>query len=101
MPLAIEQHVDWIADCIAYMREHGWTTVEATEDAQQAWVDIVRDVAEVTLFHKANSWYLGANIPGKKRVFMPYVGGFAPYRDHCDEVAAEDYRGFAFSGHPG
>jgi cation diffusion facilitator CzcD-associated flavoprotein CzcO len=100
MPLAIEQHVDWIAGCIAYMREHGWTTVEATEDAQQAWVDIVRDVAEVTLFHKANSWYLGANIPGKKRVFMPYVGGFAPYRDHCDEVAAEDYRGFAFSGRP-
>ena len=83
MPLAIEQHVEWIADCIAFMREHGWTTVEATEDAQGAWVDIVRDVAEVTLFHKANSWYLGANIPGKKRVFMPYVGGFAPYREHC------------------
>jgi len=100
MPLAIEQHVEWIADCIAFMREHGWTTVEATEDAQGAWVDIVRDVAEVTLFHKANSWYLGANIPGKKRVFMPYVGGFAPYREHCEEVAAEGYRGFAFSGRP-
>ena len=100
MPLAIEQHVEWIADCIAFMREHGWTTVEATEDAQGAWVDIVRDVAEVTLFHKANSWYLGANIPGKKRVFMPYVGGFAPYREHCDEVVAEGYRGFSFSGSP-
>jgi cation diffusion facilitator CzcD-associated flavoprotein CzcO len=99
MPLAIEQHVEWIADCIAFMREHSWTTVEATDDAQQAWVDIVRDVAEVTLFPKANSWYLGANIPGKKRVFMPFVGGFAPYREHCDEVAAEGYRGFAFSGH--
>ena len=98
MPLAIEQHVEWIADCIAYMREYGWNTVEATEDAERAWVDIVRDVAGVTLFPKANSWYLGANIPGKKRVFMPYVGGFAPYRDHCDEVAAEGYRGFAFSG---
>ena len=98
MPLAIEQHVEWIADCVAYMREYGWTTVEATEDAERAWVDIVRDVAGVTLFPKANSWYLGANIPGKKRVFMPYVGGFAPYRDHCDEVAAEGYRGFAFSG---
>jgi cation diffusion facilitator CzcD-associated flavoprotein CzcO len=100
MPLAIEQHVEWIADCIAFMREHDWTTVEASEEAQGAWVDIVRDVAEVTLFPKANSWYLGANIPGKKRVFMPYVGGFAPYRDYCDEVAAEGYRGFAFSGHP-
>ena len=100
MPLAIEQHVEWIADCIAFMREHGWTTVEATEDAQEAWVDVVRDVAEVTLFPKANSWYLGANIPGKKRVFMPYVGGFAPYREHCDEVVAEGYRGFSFSGRP-
>jgi cation diffusion facilitator CzcD-associated flavoprotein CzcO len=100
MPLAIEQHVEWIANCIAFMREHDWTTVEASEEAQGAWVDIVRDVAEVTLFPKANSWYLGANIPGKKRVFMPYVGGFAPYRDYCDEVAAEGYRGFAFSGRP-
>ncbi len=97
MPLAIEQHVEWIADCIVYLREHDLTTIEATEAAEEAWVDTVRNVAEQTLFPKANSWYLGANIPGKKRVFMPYTGGFAPYRDQCDEVAADGYRGFALS----
>ncbi len=97
MPLAIEQHVEWIGDCISYLRQHGLTRVEATEEAEDAWVEHVRRVAEHTLFPRANSWYLGANIPGKKRVFMPYVGGFAPYRRRCDEVAANDYEGFAFS----
>jgi len=99
MPLAIEQHVEWIGDCITYLRAHGLTRVEATAEAEDAWVDHVHDVASVTLFPKANSWYLGANIPGKKRVFMPYVGGFAPYRDRCDQVAANDYEGFALSRH--
>jgi cation diffusion facilitator CzcD-associated flavoprotein CzcO len=94
MPTAIEQHVDWIGDCLTYLREQGITRVEATEEAEEAWVDHVRDVAELTLFPLANSWYLGANIPGKKRVFMPYVGGLAPYRQRCDEVAAKGYEGF-------
>jgi cation diffusion facilitator CzcD-associated flavoprotein CzcO len=101
MPLAIEQHVEWIGDCISYMRERALARVEATEEAEEAWVDHVREVAEMTLFPRANSWYLGANIPGKKRVFMPYVGGFAPYEKRCDEVAANDYEGFVFSSRAG
>jgi cation diffusion facilitator CzcD-associated flavoprotein CzcO len=95
MPLAIEQHVEWISDCIAYLGAHGARCIEATEAAETAWVDHVRQVADVTLYRKADSWYVGANIPGKKRVFMPYVGGFATYRQVCDEVAAHSYEGFA------
>ncbi len=97
MPLAIEQHVEWIGRCIQYMREHDIDAIEATEEAEDAWVDHVREVAETTLFPKANSWYLGANIPGKKRVFMPYVGGFAPYSQRCDEIAEKGYEGFEFT----
>jgi cation diffusion facilitator CzcD-associated flavoprotein CzcO len=97
MPLAIEQHVDWIGDCIAHVRRAGMSRVEATEEAEEAWVDHVRQVAELTLFPQADSWYVGANIPGKKRVFMPYVGGFLPYRQRCDEVAAAGYEGLVFS----
>jgi cation diffusion facilitator CzcD-associated flavoprotein CzcO len=97
MPLAIEQHVEWIGECILYLHQRGLTRVEATEEAEEAWVEHVRQVAECTLFPQANSWYLGANIPGKKRVFMPYVGGFAPYRRRCEDVAANGYEGLAFS----
>src|SRR5205807_5332339 len=97
MPTAIEQHVDWIGDCIAHLRDHGLTRIEATAEAEDAWVDHVRDVAELTLFPMANSWYLGANIPGKKRVFMPYVGGLAPYGQRLDAVAAHSYEGFVLS----
>jgi cation diffusion facilitator CzcD-associated flavoprotein CzcO len=101
MPLAIEQHVEWIGDCISYVLHRGLTRVEATEGAEEGWVDHVRRVAEATLFPKADSWYLGANIPGKKRVFMPYVGGFAPYRQRCEEVAADGYAGFVLSSRSG
>jgi cation diffusion facilitator CzcD-associated flavoprotein CzcO len=97
MPMAIEQHVEWISDCITYLRKNDLTRVEATEEAEEAWVDHVREVAEFTLFPLANSWYLGANIPGKKRVFMPYVGGFAPYEQRCNDVAANGYEGFTLS----
>jgi cation diffusion facilitator CzcD-associated flavoprotein CzcO len=97
MPLAIEQHVEWIGECISYVRERGLTRVEATEEAEAAWVEQVRRIAEATLFPLANSWYVGANIPGKSRVFMPYVGGFVHYRRHCEDVAAKGYEGFAFS----
>jgi len=97
MPGAIEQHVEWIGDCISYLRERDLTRVEATEQAEAAWVEQVRQVAEHTLFPLANSWYVGANIPGKPRVFMPYVGGFAPYRQRCDEVAAKSYEGFVLA----
>ena len=93
---SIEQHVNWITDCIAYMAEHGYTRIEATPAAQDAWVDHVNEIASVTLFPSCNSWYLGANVPGKPRVFMPYYG-FQPYVQKCDEVAAKDYEGFRLS----
>ncbi len=97
MPLCIEQHVEWIGGCISHMAEEGLATVEADETHAEAWVDHVRDAAEATLFIKANSWYVGANIPGKRRVFMPYPGGFKPYADKCEEVVANGYEGFVFS----
>jgi cation diffusion facilitator CzcD-associated flavoprotein CzcO len=98
MPVSIEQHVEWIADCIAHLREMSATaTIEATPSAEDAWVDHVAEIAGLTLFSKANSWYLGANIPGKTRVFMPYVGGVAMYRQRCDAVADDGYEGFAIS----
>ena len=98
MPVAIEHHVDWIADCIAYMREQGKTRVEATEPAQDAWVLHVAEVASFSLFSRANSWYTGANIPGKPRVVMPYTGGQPMYRERCEAVAKAGYEGFAFRG---
>lgn len=97
MPVSIEQHVEWICDCIAYVRDAGRSTIEATQSAEEAWVEHVATVASATLFSRASSWYLGANIPGKSRVFMPYVGGVGNYRQHCDAVAANDYEGFAIS----
>lgn len=97
MPVSIEQHVEWICDCIAHVRASGARTIEATEDAERAWVEQTAQLAELTLFSKANSWYVGANIPGKTRVFMPYVGGVATYRAQCDAVAASGYQGFRIS----
>jgi cyclohexanone monooxygenase len=94
MIVAIEQHMDWIADCLAAMRDAGKTRIEASEDAETKWVQHVNDVADSTLYPLANSWYVGANIPGKPRVFMPYVGGFAGYKKTCDAIAAEGYKGF-------
>jgi cation diffusion facilitator CzcD-associated flavoprotein CzcO len=97
MPVSIEQHVEWICDCIEHLRVTKAVSIEATPAAEDGWVDHVAELAELTLFSKASSWYLGANIPGKKRVFMPYVGGVASYRQRCDEVAANRYEGFAIS----
>jgi cyclohexanone monooxygenase len=94
MAMSIEQHVDWIADCIAYLRDHGIASIEARQDAEDVWVSHVNDVASQTLYPLANSWYVGANIPGKPRVFMPYIGGFPAYCQKCDEVAANGYQGF-------
>ena len=95
MALSIEQHVEWIRDCIGYLSAHGYATVEATADAEDAWMAHVTEVAYSTLFPKADSWYIGANIPGKPRVFTTYVGGVGPYGSKCDEVAAAGYPGFA------
>jgi len=92
----IEQHVEWIADCIGYMRERNFRRIEATQEAETAWVARVNEIAAGTLFPTCNSWYLGANVLGKPRVFMPYIG-FPPYVEKCNEVAASGYSGFALS----
>ncbi len=94
MIFAIEQHVDWIGGCLAWLRQHGQASIEAEPAAQDAWVQHVNEAADRTLFPRANSWYVGANVPGKARVFMPYAGGVVPYRKKCDEVAAKGYEGF-------
>ncbi len=94
MIVCIEQHVDWIGDCIDYMRANGHRHIEATEEATEAWVDHVNLVASYTLYPTCNSWYLGANIPGKTRVFMP-LPGFPDYAEKCEQVAAAGYEGFA------
>jgi cyclohexanone monooxygenase len=92
----IEQHVEWIADCLGFLRARDFGRIEATSEAETAWVARVNEIAAETLFPTCNSWYLGANIPGKPRVFMPYVG-FPPYVATCNEVAASGYSGFALS----
>ncbi|MCY3645722.1 MAG: NAD(P)/FAD-dependent oxidoreductase [Chloroflexi bacterium] len=94
MPPTIEQHVEYISDFIAYMREHDLETAEAEADAEDEWVDHVNQTASETLYMLADSWYLGANIPGKPRVFMPYAGGLDVYREKCDEIAAAGYEGY-------
>ncbi len=95
MPTAIEQHAEWIANCIRHIGAHDLTRIEAMQDAADAWVDTVNAAANATLLPMANSsWYLGANIPGKPRVFMPYAGGMAGYAAICADVARQGYRGF-------
>ena len=95
MPVPIEQHAEWITDCIAHLRLTGLRRIETDEAAMDAWVAQVNAAAEATLLTKAkHSWYYGANIPGKPQVFMPYAGGMARYREICDDVAARNYAGF-------
>ena len=98
MIVSIEQHVDWIADCLASLRAGDFQVIEATAEAEDAWVAHVNEVANATLYPLARSWYTGANIPGKPRIFMPYVGGVGAYRKHCDDVAARNYEGFTLTG---
>ena len=100
MVVAIEQHVDWICDLLAYMGLVGLNTVEAKRDAQSEWVEHVNERASKTLFQLADSWYLGANVPGKPRVFMPYIGGMGAYRALCAAIAENGYMGFKLSGAP-
>ncbi len=98
MPVAIEQHVEWITGCIAHMRQHGLKRIEPDDEAVDSWVAQVNAAAEATVLPQAkHSWYLGANIPGKPRVFMPYAGGMAHYRKICADVAARNYEGFTLS----
>jgi cyclohexanone monooxygenase len=98
MPVSIEQHVEWIGDCLAWLRGQRAEVIEVTEQAAAGWTDHVQQVASRTLHPKAASWYMGANIPGKPRIFLPYIGGVGTYRDHCAAVAASGYEGFTLSG---
>jgi cyclohexanone monooxygenase len=98
MIVSIEQHVDWITDCIAWMRDRDLDSMEAKKEAEDNWVDHVNEVAQGTLYPQANSWYMGANIPGKPQIFMPYIGGVAIYRQTCNDVAAKGYEGFTMTG---
>jgi cation diffusion facilitator CzcD-associated flavoprotein CzcO/acetyl esterase/lipase len=98
MMVSIEQHVEWIADCLAHMRAEDMVTIEPTETAEAGWMTHMNDGAQITLLPTANSWYMGANVPGKPRVLLPYVGGVDMYRKACDDVVASDYLGFRRSG---
>lgn len=93
MILSIEQHTDWITDCIRNMRDKNLNRAEAAPEAEEKWVEHVNEVANSTLYPQANSWYVGANIPGKPRIFMPYVGGVEAYKKICDDVTAKGYEG--------
>jgi len=97
MMVSIEQHVDWITDCLAWMRDRDLVTMEAKKEAEDNWVAHVNEVAHTTLYPQANSWYMGANIPGKPQIFMPYIGGVAIYRQTCNDVASKDYQGFTMT----
>jgi cation diffusion facilitator CzcD-associated flavoprotein CzcO len=96
---ALEQHVEWIGDCIAYLRANGIRTIEATVTAQQDWIDHATSlVAPTVLMHPScNSWYNGGNVPGKKRMYMGYTGGIPEYRRRCEEIADAGYSGFALA----
>lgn len=97
MILSIEQHTDWIVECLEHLRSRGFNRIEPQAAAENAWVEHVNQVAAATLYPKADSWYMGANIPGKPRVFMPYVGGVHRYKVKCDEVARNGYEGFTLT----
>ncbi|GGZ46757.1 cyclohexanone monooxygenase [Streptomyces inusitatus] len=97
MVVSIEQHVEWITDCVAHLRDRGLTEIEADPAAEDAWTAHVAELAAQTLYPAVASWYTGANVPGKARVFLAYVGGADRYRAECDAVARDGYRGFALS----
>jgi acetyl esterase/lipase/cation diffusion facilitator CzcD-associated flavoprotein CzcO len=98
MAVSIEQHVDWVARCLKDLRADGLEVIEPTELAEAGWNQHNQDCAAITLHPTANSWYMGANVPGKPRVFLPYIGGVGAYRQACDDVVARDYLGFKLSG---
>ena len=99
MLVAIEQHVNWIGDCLDYLRDSNAQTIEPLTSAEDDWVLHVNEVAKGTMYTapSCNSWYLGANIEGKPRIFMPYVGGYPRYKERCEQVVDNGYEGFQFS----
>jgi len=98
MMVSIEQHVDWIRDTLVEMREQGWETIEPTPVAEEGWRVHCGDCADITIFQETDSWYMGANVPGKPRVLFPYIGGVGRYRTICDDVRKNGYLGFELSG---
>src|SRR5262249_1824571 len=98
MVVSIEQHVEWVGACLAHMRAGRLGGIGPPPAAEAGWVQHVNDCADITLFPRADSWYIGANVPGKPRVFLPYVGGVDRYRRTCDEVVRRGYLGFSFTG---
>jgi acetyl esterase/lipase len=101
MTVSIEQHVEWISNCLDYLNSNELNSIEPTQTAESGWVSHVNDCANITLFPVANSWYMGANVPGKARVFLPYIGGVDKYRAACDEVVDRGYLGFTLRGPDG
>jgi len=101
MAVSIEQHVDWVVDRLAALRDAGFTTMEATETAQAGWAQHMADCATLTLHRLANTWYTGANVPGKAQGVMPYTGGVGPYRSICNEVVSRGMLGFRLTGPDG
>jgi cation diffusion facilitator CzcD-associated flavoprotein CzcO len=99
--MAIEQHVDFIAECLAYMRANGFDLIEADPTAEEAWLQHVEEASKLTVYSLAKTWYNGGNIQGKPRRFLPYIGGFAPYCRKCEEVVANGYEGFRMRGAAG
>ncbi|QBQ98751.1 flavin-containing monooxygenase [Paraburkholderia pallida] len=97
MSMSIEQHVDWITACMVHMRERGIRRIDADLQAEEDWMQHVQDVVSKTLYMKANSWYIGANVPGKAHVFLPYLGGHGTYRKKCDDIAVAGYPGFVLT----
>ncbi len=97
MPVAVEQHVNWIANCLTHMRDHDKTLIEAETGAQAEWTAHTAEVASHTLYPRSNSWYFGSNVPGKPRQFGVYIGGFGTYSERCDEIARAGYSGFALN----
>jgi cation diffusion facilitator CzcD-associated flavoprotein CzcO/acetyl esterase/lipase len=98
MVVSIEQHVEFIAECLTYLRAQGFERIEPTEVAEAGWDQHVADCASITLYPKAASWYMGANVPGKPRVFLPYIGGVDGYRATCEELVGRGWMGFSMSG---
>jgi cation diffusion facilitator CzcD-associated flavoprotein CzcO len=94
IPRCAEQNVEWVSDCLKYLRDHGHQRIEATREAELAWTEHVYETVKHSLLSKADSWFMGANVPGKKRTFLLYAGGTDKYRQRCDEIAAKGYEGF-------
>jgi cyclohexanone monooxygenase len=98
MVLSVEHDMEWITECLDYLRERGFPTIEAEAEAQEAWMDHVDQLASGTLVNKAASWYRGANVEGKPQKFMPYLGGVNTYQAKCRDVAEHGYEGFLIDG---